>query len=352
MLLPPMMKPFTLSEEPMKKILFLLASSALLTACAVPSTIRTAKIVPPRVADPSRPRQLAIIPLQGDGSGDFTQALTASLTSISIDGHPYFSTIAREKIDAVVAARNLTGKTLSNVDALDIGLATGATGVLAGTVIVDFTERQPREQRTLCLRADEDGGCLRWGDTSVSCTERTLRMTYSPRLLVTTEDGRISYGKSIKARSSSVTCSDTLPGKSGREELIRQAGELILKELRKDIAPYFVTAEVTVMNSSEGIPSGEGRDLFIQGLLAVEEDRPDRACTLWEKAGRFSSTSPSLQYDLGVCHELAGELEAALEEYLKAQALFKSPQEAVTSALERVRKELTDRTRMGGEGVR
>ena len=333
----------------MSRLFPLLLLPLLLAACAPPPTIRTAKIVPARIFDPARPRQVTVIPLAGDTDGSFAGALKKSLTGISIDGHPYFTLNDAGKVGAAEGAT--LGKQFSDADAVAIGRAAGAEGVLTGTVTVDFEERQPREQRTVCLRADEDGGCLRWGDASVPCTQRDFRMTFSPRLIVT-EKGRISYGKSIKGKSSAVTCGDTPTAVSGREELLRQVEELILKEFRKDIAPHFVPVEVPIMNSSEGIPSGEGRDLFIQGILAAEENRPDRACVLWEKAARFPATSPSLEYDLGVCRELAGELEGALEEYQKSEALLKSPHESVTTALDRVRKEIATRAKVTGDGGR
>lgn len=332
----------------MKRVVRLLVIPALLAACATPPTIRTAKIVPARVPDASRPRQVAIVPLEGDKDGVFTAALEKSLAGISVDGHPYFTTIEPGKVGAAVAARQSTVQPPVDADAVAIGRATGAAGVLTGAVKVEFEERQPREQRTVCLRADEDGGCLRWGDSSVTCKQRETRITFSPRLIVT-DNGRISYAKTIRAKSSAVACSDSTTPASGQKELFRQTEELILKEFRKDIAPYFVSTEVPVMNSSDGIPSGEGRDLFIQGLLAAEDNRPDRACVLWEKAERFTTSSPSLQYDLGVCHELAGEMDQALEDYQKAAALLKSPDETVSTALERVRKEIANRAKVAGE---
>jgi tetratricopeptide (TPR) repeat protein len=167
-----------------------------------------------------------------------------------------------------------------------------------------------------------------------------------------TENGRVSYAKTIRARNSAVACSDATSPASSKEELVKQAQELVLKEFRKDVAPYFVSVEAPVMNSSEGIPSGEGRDFFIQGLLAAEENRPDRACALWEKSAKFTSTSPGLQYDLGICRELAGELEAALEEYQKAEILLKGPNETVSTALDRVKKEIAARNKVSGDASR
>lgn len=335
----------------MIRLLRLLAIPVLLSACTPPPTMTTAKIVPPRVPDPSRPRLVAIVPLAGDTDGAFTAALEKALAGISIDGHPYFATVGRDKLTAALTARQSSDTPPSDADARAIGATTGAAGVLTGSVKVEFEERKPREQRTVCIRADEDGGCLRWGDAAVTCTRREVRVVFSPRLIVT-DSGRISPAKSIRANTTAVSCSDSTKPETGRDELVRQAEELILKEFRKDIAPYFVTAEVPVMNSSEGIPSGEARDLFIQGLLAAEENRSDRACALWEKAGRFTSSSPGLTYNLGVCRELAGELEPALAAYQKAADLLKSPAETVTSAIDRLSREISSRARAAGEAVK
>ena len=335
----------------MRNPLLLLGITLLLAACAAPPTLRTAKIVPARVPDPARPRQLLVAPLAGDRDGAFTAALVSALTGISLDGHPYFALTGRDTSSAPTAAREGAGDPLTDAEAVALGRAAAAAGVLTGSVMVEYEERQPRERRTVCLKADDDGGCVRWGDAPVSCTQREARIIFSPRLVVT-EGGRISYAKSIRVRSSADACTDGKAASAGREELTRTVGELALKELRKDIAPYFVTTEAPVMTTSEGIPSGEARDLFIQGLLAAGENRPDRACDLWEKAGRFTATAPGLRYDLGVCRELAGELEQALAEYQKAEELLRSPDETVSNALARVRKEIATRSRIAGEAAR
>ena len=334
----------------MYKFLSTLVITATLAACAPPTTIRTARIVPARFPDPSRPRQLAVTPLDGDTNGNFTALLNKSLAGISIDGHPYFTTPSQESIGTAAATTLPPGTTVTDT-AVAIGRAAGAAGVLSGTVKMEYEERQPLENRTICLRADPDGGCLRWGDSAVSCTQREARVIFSPRLIVT-ENGRVSYARTIRARNSSVACSDATSPVSGKEELVRQAQELVLKEFRKDVAPYFVPVEAPVMNSSEGIPAGEGRDFFIQGLLAAEENRPDRACALWEKSAKFTSTSPGLQYDLGICRELAGELEAALEEYQKAEIHLKGPNETVATALARVKNEIAARNKVSGDASR
>ena len=333
------------------KILLLAIPAALVAACAAPPTIRTAKVVAARVHDPARPRQVAVLPLEGDSSGSFTAALEKSLAGISIDGRPYFTLVDQGKVAAAVASGRLSGGPLTDTQAAALGTATGAAGVLTGAVTVEYDEQQPKERRTICLRADDDGGCRQWGDAAVTCTLREGRMTFAPRL-IETQSGRISYARTIRARSSDLACSDTPPSASGRAGLICQAEELLLKEFRKDIAPYFVTIEAEIMSSSGGIPSGEGRDLFIRGVLAAEENRPDRACELWEKAGHVTSSSPSLRYDLGLCRELAGDLESAVEEYRKAAELLGGPDPTVTTALDRVRTEMANRARAAGDGSR
>jgi len=335
----------------MKQTLLLLLIPALLAACVAPPTISTAKIVPARVPDASRPRVLAVIPFDGDKDGVITAALEKTLEGISIDGHPYYTLVDRGKVGAALSAQQVSANPPTDAEAAAIGRATGATGVLVGTVKITYEERQPKEQRTVCLRAGEDGGCVRWGDTAVACRQRETVVTVAPRLIVT-ETGRISYAKGFRGKNSSTSCTDSTTPFAGREELITRAGEQIMKELRRDIAPYFVSVEATVMTTSEGIPSGEGRDLFIKGLVAAEENRPDRACPLWEKAERFAPAAPGLLFDLGICREMAGELEQALASYQKAEALLRNPDENVTGALDRVRKEIAGRSRMSGEGAR
>jgi hypothetical protein len=79
--------------------------------------------------------------------------------------------------------------------------------------------------------------------------------------------------------ASSSGCEDTNPPK-GETELLEQAKEQIKQQLRKDIAPYYITVEIKLMDSTDGIDSKTAKDNLSAGIEAAGKNKLDMACEL------------------------------------------------------------------------
>ncbi|MBC8427226.1 MAG: tetratricopeptide repeat protein [Deltaproteobacteria bacterium] len=63
----------------------------------------------------------------------------------------------------------------------------------------------------------------------------------------------------------------------------------------------------------------------------------DRACELWHEAYDIHPQGYAIPYLLGVCAEMAGDLDKALKYYQKADRMTGKPVEEISQALGRIR---------------
>ncbi|MBI5214091.1 MAG: tetratricopeptide repeat protein, partial [Nitrospirae bacterium] len=115
---------------------------------------------------------------------------------------------------------------------------------------------------------------------------------------------------------------------------------------RRDIAPYYVTLEIKLMDAKDGITSASAEKKFEQGLDFAKGNRLDRACELWGEARIASPNAPSILYNLGICSEVTGELDQALDLYRKADRMFNRPDDNVTAAIGRVSESIQKQKRL------
>ena len=151
--------------------------------------------------------------------------------------------------------------------------------------------------------------------------------------------GRIVYARTISGSTTSRGCQDNKPAASPYE-LTSQTKADVKEQLRKDVAPYFVTMEIKLMDSKDGITSDQAKAKFEQGVDFGKNQRMDRACELWGEARILSPNSPSILYNLGVCSEITGDPEKALDLYAKADRLLNTPDDNITKALKRTNEQV------------
>ncbi|MCG6534168.1 MAG: hypothetical protein L7F78_05635 [Syntrophales bacterium LBB04] len=62
----------------------------------------------------------------------------------------------------------------------------------------------------------------------------------------------------------------------------------------------------------------------------------DNACELWGEARNLAGNSPALLYNLGICAESRGDLDAALSLYKQADKKLGKPDDDISLALKRI----------------
>jgi len=317
---------------------------AVVFACAPPA-IKTTSLVPAKFHEAAQLKEVAVLPFDGTGGESFAAEIEGTLTSINIGDKQYFTVIDRMKLDKIINEMKFSQTALVDAaTAAKVGKMVGAKGIYTGVITrTGSSDSYYSENRSRCAynvtKYDKKGkpyeACGKWEYYRVSCTKRIATFTFTPKL-IEVATARIVYARNISGTAASNACADSKKPIDSSYELIEKAKEFAKRMFRTDIAPYYVTFEIQLMTSTDGIASKDAEKKFEQGLDFAKANRLDRACELWGQARILSPNSPSILYNLGICSEVTGELEQAFALYKKADGLMSSPDDKVSSALHRV----------------
>jgi tetratricopeptide (TPR) repeat protein len=128
--------------------------------------------------------------------------------------------------------------------------------------------------------------------------------------------------------------------------LLEQARQQVKNEFRRDIAPYYVTREIKLLDSKDGIDSKEAVSKLKRGMEYADKGRLDSACELWGEARNMAPGSFALLYNLGVCAESRGDLDAALSLYKQSDRILGKPEDNISMALSRVGEAIRNRSKL------
>lgn len=344
-------------------VLFLIIISLIMSmGCA--TKIKVNMLEPAQYHEASMTRTIAVLPFSGPGGAEFASEIEGVLGGISIDGKPYFTLVDRAQIDKIMSEMKFSQSGLVDQSmAARIGKLVGAQGIYTGMVSLSAVhDSSYSERRQQCVQRQikydskgnaYEGACLRWRPYTVNCTRRVASFACSPKL-IEVSTGKILYARNLTGSADSSGCEDRTPVK-GEAELLQKAKEIAKSEFRKNVAPFYVTREIALMDSTDGISSSEAKDKLKSGLDYAAKQRMDSACELWGEANNLSPNSPSILYNLGVCAESRGDLEAALGLYRRADKLIGKPEDNVSLALNRVseaiknKKKLTEELKGSGQ---
>jgi len=186
---------------------------------------------------------------------------------------------------------------------------------------------------------------MRYLQKFIKCTERVASFSASPKL-IDVNTGQILYAQNLSDTARSYGCEDGQPPES-KEVLLKQVKDNVKKQFRRDIAPFYVTEEIALMDLNDMIPMKETREKLKQGIEFAGKDRMDRACEIWEAARCEAPDSPAILFNLGVCAESRGDFETAREFYRSADRLMMKPDDNITNALKRTAKAIENKQKLG-----
>ncbi|MFO7570439.1 MAG: CsgG/HfaB family protein [Smithellaceae bacterium] len=334
-------------------LLLVCASLFLFSACA--PKVRINMLQPAQYHEASLSKTVAVLPFTGPGGREFAAELESILTGIGIDDKAYFTLVDRASIDRILSEMQLGQSGLVDPDtAARIGGLIGAQGIYTGMVTQNhYDDNRYTERRQTCVRYEEKrdrngkvyrGQCLSWRQYHVSCVKRVANFAVAPRL-VDVATGRVLYSRNLTATQQSSGCEDTRPAENAIL-LLDQARQIVKAEFRRDIAPYYVTREIRLMDDTRGITSAEAKDRLKRGLEYADRGRLDGACELWGEARNMEANAHALLYNLGVCAESRGDWDAALSLYRQADRLLGKPDDDISMALGRMNEAIRNRARL------
>lgn len=328
-------------------------SLLLFSGCA--TKVKVNMLQPAQYHEASLTRTIAVLPFSGPSGSEFTAELESVLAGIGIDDKQYFTLVDRATIDKVVSEMKFSQSGLvDEKTAMKLGKLIGAKGIYTGVVSrSNYDDNSYTEQRSTCVRYEQkrdkkgrpyQGACLQWRKYNVSCIKRVAQFAVTPRLVDVTT-GRVLYARNLSAIKDSSACQDTNPVKSAIV-LLEQAREQVKKEFRRDVAPYYVTRDIRLIDSTNGISSQEAINKLKRGMEYADKGRLDSACELWGEARNLAPGSYSILYNLGVCAESRGDLDNALSLYKQSDKILGKPDDDISLALNRVGEAIKNRSKL------
>lgn len=323
-------------------VIFCVCMSFFFSGCATKVAVQM--LQPAKHHQASLTKTVAVLPFSGNGGQEFSSEIESVISGINIDGKPYFNLVDRAMLDKAIAEMKLsTSGLIDPATAVTLGKIVQAQGIYTGSVSVASTRDQRyTEKREECERIEQKynpktrenentGKCLSWRRWTVNCVKRTANFSAVPKL-VAVETGKVFYSQNISGAADAAGCEDGTPP-NDESTLLGQAKAQALKTFRNDIAPYYQTSIVKLMESTDKINVSLAKDKLKEGVKWADKKRLDAACNSWGEAHNLAPNSPSLLYNLGVCAESRADFQAALDLYRRADKELGKPDDDITLAI-------------------
>jgi len=182
----------------------------------------------------------------------------------------------------------------------------------------------------------------------VNCTKRTATFNVTPKL-IEVESSKIVYSNLLEGVATDSYCSDSQRSLNEKTTMKREAQDQTTAKFRLDVAPFYETVEISLMDSASGIESNDAKGKLKTGLEFAKNNRLDRGCEIWSEAHSLAPNSITYLYNLGVCAEVKGKLEEAQALYKQADKQLSKPDDKITIALSRVGGAIEKQKKLGAQ---
>ena len=267
---------------------------AALLAFSAPATAETLPInaADPAAADVVDLIRISVERFEGEDGTAFAQALEAELADASFRGSPFYRVVAPES-----------------------GAPTDA--LVTGTVRNSVEEVPVIEKRKRCTEYDpaDKKKCTKEIDVDIRCRRRTATVATTVRLVVI-NDGSIRYTRPLNARDQVTYCPDRSAPQSV-EDYFTAAIRSQVRTIRSDLAPRDYSLDVRVDESTKGLT--KPAQAAFKAAVRLTKTDPNGACAARETLTRDAEPTAALAFNLGLCEEMQGDLDAAVDWYGEAQ---------------------------------
>ncbi|MGI9493834.1 MAG: peptidoglycan-binding protein [Geminicoccaceae bacterium] len=292
-------------------------------------------------------RRVAVIPPKGDGSDEFTRRFEAALTSLKVDGQPYFQVVTRTDLDKVMAAQGFSRSgVVAPGSAAKVGRILGVDGIYIPQIL-EYEISDSKYQGT-----GPEGG---------QCTKRTVSFRAIPKL-VDVSTGQVVYaeehGDNREERycpngggavDGGISAIKSFVGKGGLTEGRVVMGQLLdtrMTNFMADIAPQSCMKKMNIMDETEGLSDDLITEKFEAAVAFMKSGRYDRACPAWRSLESSGETAVSLYNNLAICAEIEDKLIVAKSYCAKADSLLTWPSDDINLCIENVDKRLAEASAM------
>lgn len=254
----------------------------------------------------------------GDVGEELAIALTDALTSVALDGQPYFTIKAGGRGGRYAGDWNGEG-------------AAPAAATLRGTALAEvYDARDGETRRKRCVERDERKKCVNEKVEIFPCWQMRVRLQPSLRLIA--REGGTLYAIDDEAERIQRYCENENVAPSASDKM-RAMVEEFAQRVRYDLAPEFRREDVRIMEDRKGLSKPDSA-AFKNAVRQTKTDQ-DAACSQFETLLATNPDHPSLVFNAGLCAERADRLDEALDLYRRAESAS-SAQAYARAGLDRV----------------
>lgn len=236
--------------------------------------------------------RLSVERFEGEDGAALAQQLEAELAKAQFGGQPWYRIVAPES-------------------------GAPADGLVTGTTRVSVEEVPVTEKRKRCVEDDpaDKKKCLKEVKVDIRCRLRTVSVATTARL-VAFADGSVRYTRPLKARDEQTYCPDRAASRSV-DDYIAAALRDQVRAIRGDLAPRDYALDVRVEESTKGLAK-PAQAAFKSAVRLTKTDQTG-ACAAWTALTRDAEPTAALAFNLGLCAEMQGNFDAAVDWYGEAQ---------------------------------
>ena len=268
--------------------------SAAFLSLAAPANAETLTINTgdPAAADVTDLLSISVERFEGEDGAAFAQALEAELAAATFHGSRFYRIVAPES-----------------------GASTDA--LVTGTVRASVDETPVIEKRRRCTEYDpaDKKKCIKEIDVDIRCRRRAAAVATTVRL-VAIADGSIRHTRPLNARDQVTVCPDrSAPPSVG--DYFAATFRSQVRAISDDLAPRSYAADVRVDENTKGLTK-PAQAAFKAAVRLTKTDQ-NGACAAWTALARDAEPTAALAFNLGLCEEMEGDLDAAAGWYSEAQ---------------------------------
>ena len=267
---------------------------------------------------------VAIERMGGDAGPVLAIELSEALSDATINGRSYFRVIPATSGPIVIYHTSASPDAAVSAATQDDPEAPDA--VLRGSVRSEVTdiESSPRTERE-CVRRDDRGKCVEHRNVSIPCRE--LRVTLDPRIALIGVDGRQLYSESSRWHDAKTYCA-TDYGTPSANDMFSGLLAGLVRRVRLDLAPEQRSQDIRIMESRSNLRRSD-RGAFRDAVRLTKND-PLAACLAFEALEAANPTQTSVLFNVGLCRESEGALDAAEVHYRRVLEIEPGKDHAVS----------------------
>lgn len=252
---------------------------------------------------PSRVHTISIAGFAGRGGERVAFAIDSALRGAVIEGEPWFA--------VTFSAPQFGDSYRYDRDADPATWRGGEEAVMRGIADVEVRDTDSgTKQIEECAVRDDRGKCTEKRKVNVPCRARNV--TLRPEVRLVARGGDLLYAKSDTLTVSRRFCKDENATPSV-DSMIEELADRFAAGVRTDVAPQFRSEDIRVLESRSGIVKTD-HDAFRTALRLTKSDVP-ASCQAFAALEPNNPRDITVLFNIGLCRESAGDLEAAAQIY-------------------------------------